>query len=273
MKIVTDNFDSITALYAHLATTGTGAGPCGNASMKPPSPSWDLGTSYAQATEMARRGGYWPEGAAELQSVDISDAAQSMAMGITPVIVADVVGGAVDVGEYLQGGPECFLRVEDEPGHIRPIVRIGVCVIASANVTALAMMSRGRAILALVDALELQGYSVELTAMYVAQDKQIQTTYFCNTILKQAGAHWDASSVAFGLAHPAFARRLGFRACEFNTAAQRITNGGYGNGNIESPPGYELYFGYLTNNANDTPELALKSVTAELAKQAPDLMA
>jgi len=271
MQYETEHFDSITALYAHLLPTMDKKGLYGNSSVKPPRWGWDLNTDLDQTMDMARKGGYWPEGAAELQSVDISEAAQTMAHGILPVIVNDVVGGTIDVSEYLQGGPECFLRVEDEPGHIRPIVRIGVCVIASADVKAHVMMNRGRAILALVDALELQGYSAELTAMFVALHNGL--TYFCNTVLKQAGAHWDPSSVAFGLAHPAFARRLGFRALEFNATAQHISRGGYGSGRINKPKEYELYFGYLTDNDNDTPERALESVNAELAKQAPDLLA
>jgi hypothetical protein len=273
MKYETEHFDSITALHAHLAKTIGQPFPFGDSSLSNrEAHSWDLDTGFNKAMNMARCGGYWPNGAADLQSVDITEAAQTMAREIVPVIVNDVVGGAIDVDEYLNGnGPECFLRMEDEPDHIRPVVRVGVCIVASSSVKASVMMHRGRAILAMVDALELRGYSVELTAMHqVSRDDLI---YLCCTVLKHAGAHWDPSSVAFGLAHPAFARRLGFRALEFNPAVTHFTKGGYGSVRNQKPAGYDMYFNGLTDNGADTPEKALAKVTDDMNHQAPHLMA
>jgi len=274
MKHVTENYASVSALARYCAGTKDGDQHYELQSVNHPlEPRWCLNTPYSKALDMAQHGGQWPEGARDLQSVNIDEQAHTIAKGIQPTMVNDVVGGALDIPEYLQGAsPEVFMRMNDDEQQAKPVVRVGVCIIASANVDANTMMNRSRAVLALLDALELQGYSTELDAIWIGAGGCPKVNFQANIRVKNAGQPWDASSAAFALAHPAVARRLGFRLMEFNDAASRVTESGYGNGHVDPPAGYDLYFPYLSDNdKNATPEKSLKYVTQQVKQQKPDL--
>jgi len=231
---------------------------------------WDMGVSFKQALNVALDGGNWQEGAEQLQSVSIDKAAHELAEVIEPAIIHDVCGGGLDIGEYLADSPECFFRLEDVEV-VRPIVKIGVCNVPCANIEAHQMMNHGRAIIALVEALELQGYSVELSALFISRASG--DVFISDTAIKQAGEPWSAASVAYALAHPAFPRRLGFRELEEDKDCYKMTWQGYGDGRIEKPEGYDLYFKYLDTPYNvDTPADALEYVKEIATKQQPQLL-
>jgi len=267
MKIYAERFDSITAFAAHLAPHTGREGKYGNSSEETRATSWALGMDWSQALTMAKRGGDWPEGAAELQSIDTAAATKDMATMIAPELVNDVVGGAIDVPEYLIGAPECFLRMDEEAEQPRSMIRLAACVGATADTSGHHMLNRGRAILAAVDAYELQGYTVELTAFMVCHRKG-RMLYTAEIVLKQAGIPWDSSSVAFGLAHPAFSRRLGFKALEIHPDAAWLSAESYGNGNMEKPEGFDIYFNYVTSGRGFTsPDEAIDTVKRTIREQ------
>jgi hypothetical protein len=232
---------------------------------------WDLNTDFNEALEIGLNGGLWPEGAKELQSVDITSASESLASIITPAMVNDVTGGAVDIGAYLSDDPECFFRLDEEE-QVKPIIRIGVCSVPRCDITSHQLINQGRAIMALIDALEMQGYSTELEALIPFIDNKGRG-YIAEIDVKQAGHPWDASSVAYALAHPAFSRRLGFKALEVNERFARITTESYGRGEIPKPEKFDIYFNYLTEKREVVPpENALSYVTDIAKKQAPQLI-
>ena len=267
MELYAERFDSITAFAAHLAPhTGRG-GKHGNESEDTKHPSWALGVDWSQALTMAQRGGDWPEGAAELQSIDMTAATKDMASMIAPELVNDVVGGAIDVPEYLIGAPECFLRMDEEAEQPRSMIRLAACIDASGSTSGYHMLNRGRAILAAVDAYELQGYTVELTA-FVVSNRKGRMLYTAEIVLKQAGIPWDASSVAFGLAHPAFSRRLGFKALEIHPDAGWLSDDGYGHGKMEKPEGFDIYFEYVIDGRGfRSPDEAIATVKRTIKSQ------
>lgn len=245
--------------------------PTGCASHSSRSHSWDYGQSFDAALDMGLSGGNWDEGAQQLQAVSIDSLAHGMADVIEPAIVHDVHGGGLDIGEYLADNPECFFRL-DEIEQPKPIVRIGVCTVPCANIEAHQLINHGRAIIALVEALELQQYSVELTGMFIAAGNH-KRTYIAETVVKQAGQPWDAASVAYALCHPAYSRRLGFAALEADDDCHHYTGEGYGDGRIKAPEGYDLYFRYLDRpSAVNTPEAAQQYVTDIVTQQQPDLI-
>lgn len=238
----------------------------------PASHKWSMGVDYYEALQMGLAGGLWDAGAKQLQAVSIDKAAQSIADIVEPAIINDVTGGGIDMGEYLNDSPECFFRLEEEE-HPRPIVSLGVCTVPCANIPAHGLMNHGRAIIALVEALELEQYSVELVSMFIAHDDQSGTIFREEVTIKKAGEPWNPSTVAFALAHPAFSRRLGFRGLELDKDCAFISNRSYGDGRISKPGNYDLYFGYLDKPQEvDTPEKALNYVTKRVKAQQPELI-
>tara|TARA_R110000851_G_scaffold65939_1_gene149419 strand:- start:175 stop:993 length:819 start_codon:yes stop_codon:yes gene_type:complete len=266
----TDRFESISAFAAHIDSVQRA--PVKHAEHSKnngATPAWDMGAGFAGALTMGLNGGLWDEGAAQLQSVDVTGAVDTMADTIAPAIIYDVTGGAVDISAYMSDDPECFFRLDDEVQQA-PIIKIGVCAVPCANIESHELMNQGRAIMALVDALELQGYSTELTALIPF--KKREATYLVEVVVKAAGAPWDASSVAFALAHPAFSRRLGFKALEVQPNYSYITAEGYGRGDIDAPVEYDIYFDYLTSNSIvSTPDGALEYVKETARGQCPSL--
>ena len=274
MKTYQQNFRSITELARYISDNEGSENTHRSSKSSRASKEWSMSINYDEALTMARNGGHWPAGAEQLQSVSIQNAASTLADMIAPEIINDVTGGAVDIGAYLSDDPECFLRVDDEQEQVRPLVRIAVELAVAGRIPAVDAMNRGRAVLAMVEALELQGYSTELVGTFITYQGHIR--YECHTVCKQAGEPWNPSAVAFMLAHPAFSRRLGFRMVELHDEARFMSESSYGNGsqNISSLNGFNLYVPYLCmGDLCDTPAKALKYIERVAREQAPDLIA
>lgn len=125
----------------------------------------------------------------------------------------DVAGGAVDVGRYLSGDPQCMRRVVMAPS--RPIVRVAVPGCPLAVVSAETIMACGAATVALVDLLAQSGYGVEI--VMVDADALTRATVDGDVMVTVVGikaAHEpvDLGAVAFAMAHPAMFRRFLFGA-------------------------------------------------------------
>jgi len=274
MKKYQQNFGSITELARFISDNEGSENTHRSSKSSRASKEWSMGINYEDTLTMARNGGHWPEGAEQLQSVSVQDAASTLADMIAPEIINDVTGGAVDIGAYLSDDPECFLRVDDEQAQVRPVIRIAVELAVAGRIPAVDAMNRGRAVLAMVEALELQGHSTELVGTFITYQGHIR--YECHTVCKQAGEPWNPSAVAFMLAHPAFSRRLGFRMVELHDEARFMSKSSYGNGsqNISSLDGFNLYVPYLCmDGLCDTPAKALKYIERVAREQAPDLIA
>ena len=274
MKKYQQNFGSITEMARFISDNEGSENTHRSSKSSRASKQWSMGISYDEALTMARNGGHWPAGAEQLQSVSVPDAASTLADMIAPEIINDVTGGAVDIGAYLSDDPECFLRVDDEQEQVRPVIRIAVELAVAGRIPAVDTMNRGRAVLAMVEALELQGHSTELVGTFITYEGDIR--YECHTVCKQAGEPWNPSAVAFMLAHPAFSRRLGFRMVELHDEARFMSEDYYGNGshNISSLDGFNLYVPYLYRDGLcDTPANALKYIERVAREQAPDLIA
>jgi len=232
--------------------------------------SWTGGMTYSQALKMALYGGNWIEGARELQSVDINEMVDRIAQVLEPTIVLAPAGGAVDIGEYLNNSPECFYGFEQQE-QPRPIVRMGVNINLKSDTTLDQSINFGRAVLAVITALEQQGRSVELTVIHKSRSSGESKGFKMTLVLKQAGQAWDAASAAFALAHPAFSRRLGFRAIESDPNYWRLSKEGYGNG-LGNEEGYDVFIPYnLESGRSNTPQGALDHVMEFVRTQAPEL--
>lgn len=263
-------FNSLCDIADFLKNTPQCLG-AGTTSTKGASKQWDLNMGYDGAVNTAANGGAWAEGAEKLAAL-IADSTSNERLADL-MSVNDVHGGAVDVGAYLSDDPECFYTVAEED-RTTPIVRISVDPSASGSISADIMFNKGHAVLALVNALEAQGNSVELsiTSSNCMRDAGIVT----RVIVKHAGEPWSAANVAFAIAHPAFARRLAFAVAERCKTYGAIvsTHGGYGHPKYDTTHvdniASDIHFGALSSREGrdySTPKKALKFVMSAAKEQ------
>lgn len=234
---------------------------------------------FDQALDRALDGGYWPEGAEQLQSINLAGQAGELIEQLNDELILAPVGGAVDIGEYLADGEECFYLM-DSVEQAQTIVKIAVMNVCSSDTKASQVMNRGRAIMALVDALESRNFSVQLDVVDSFKWKKAVFPEYRTTI-KQAGEPWAAGTVAYPLANASWGRRLGFRAAEGSPCGSMTTKG-YGDGDdlvmwqsetINSGD-YDFAFGYMLGESIfNTPNGALRSVISTANKQNPQLLA
>lgn len=140
--------------------------------------------------------------------------------------VNDVCGLFFDVAKVIDGEPECWLR---EPWDKERKPRISVPVVGSynANVTKETVIKNASEVIALVKALEDNGFETELNMIFAIEDFDSKdgSNYFCSVRVKGFDESFNWSKVS-AMIHPAFFRRLMFRDMEL--AAPTSLAWGYG---------------------------------------------
>lgn len=182
-------------------------------SRKPPQYAWDLDAGWQGALAMARDG--WHDGALDLY--------KSLNAVIAPTtghakLTRDVAGHYPDVPAYLSGDP-CNMITRGKAKGIMPVIHIMVNTCASWGVKANCYMNFGIALCAIVDKLEAAGRRVELDVVW--RDRfRAGNLLLMGWNIKRGGDALDMGAVAFGIAHPAAFRRLGFAMIERTNASQ-----------------------------------------------------
>jgi hypothetical protein len=226
------------------------------------------GGAYAEALRLAREG--WPEGLKKIEPI-VRRVDDLIAHAIPePRPVYDIVGDAPDVGAYLAGIPEHMLQMETQEGAAR-IVRVLVNVSVSAHVPTRTIEARGAMACALVDALERAGYRVEL---HVGDRSDCNVdgkhyVYHARAVLKRADEPLSLDRIAFPLMHPAFARRLMFRAFELirdREMRDAFMDAGYGRPAPIVGNAGDIIVGELYGGAEWTPERLADEVARYLAE-------
>lgn len=186
---------------------------------------WTGGASFEQAIAMARIG--WPEGAARaqklLKSLQLPPFEETHS-----VTQNDVTGSYVDVGEYVQGVPECMVDFREDTRKAR-FLSIRVSGVMACAIPAEEAMNRGVCIAAIVDALESRGIRCDVSLVFL--NRRPRGTVEYTVSLKRATDPLNLDVIAFGVAHPACFRRLVFGAYENESKATRLAlhvPGGYG---------------------------------------------
>ena len=125
-----------------------------------------------------------------------------------------VSGGAVDVGRWLTGEPECMFNFVPTPNaRMGKVVRLFIDYGASASYSAEFIKQRGIVICALVDALQKMRIATEVwgeTAI-IGTRNAIHTTV---VKLHDATAQMDIDELMFALANPSMLRRITFSVRE-----------------------------------------------------------
>ena len=223
--------------------------------------------TFKEAVAAAKSGGYWPEGANNLLSVELkqSDIENELS---APALISALAGFAPLVPAFLAGQPDNMLAFDCEPTPAR-VLRLSVeCTTASA-VSSEAIFNRGRAILAVIVELEKQGYSISLDAhtysVFIRKSAANLTFETCVT-LKNAGESLSPSALTFPLCNAAYSRRCIFRLKEACPTFYRATTGKNGYGRVipsYKPHGYNAHFPCIDEDhqlAYETPQKALKTI-------------
>jgi hypothetical protein len=173
--------------------------------------SWAGGVTLAEAVDLARRG--WPEGWQRMKALRDAIFARMASRIHKDVVQFRIAGGAVNVGRYLSGRPDCFAaRVRSnqlKDLRSRKVVRMVVNVGARASVSADTIFARGAAAVTLIEALERAGLRVQVEMVTLATDRAGKHVRLA-TRLKEAGEVLQLDKLAFSFAHPALHRKLNF---------------------------------------------------------------
>lgn len=201
---------------------------------------WQGTRTFQEAIDLAKNG--WQEVHAEvdalIQNIDVK-IAPSLEPAFTHYF--DVCGGAVDIGRYLDGEPECMVETQlieiARPGRVITILVNGGF---RANVRSEDIRKRGAAIVGLVDALEKMAHSTEIVLEVSCRhgmkgDKPGAPTLTHLVWLKKAGEALNVDTLMFALANPARHRRLSFaiREQEERRAEFDITPSGHSESSVE----------------------------------------
>lgn len=180
------------------------------------------GSDFKGVMELARRG--WESMAAEAEKYR-SAIFEALASVIEiPYPVADIEGGAIDVGAYLQGVPECWLRHESRTVEgTGPIVKIACNFGISSGVRGEAYKIRGAAISAVIEALEFSGRRVEVEAHKATTVRSGGAPYFeARVMVKRADQPLDAARLYFACASPLMQRVFAFLMYDLTSRDDRV---------------------------------------------------
>lgn len=202
--------------------------------------SWTFGANFDDAVRLASTG--WPEGAAKARELLSKLHVETPTLeSIACQTFHDMQGAFVDVGQYVEGVPECMVDFREDTRKSR-FAKIVVAGTFSAGVSGEAAMARGVAICAVVDALESQGVRCDVDVVYYHGYNKPESI-LVTVPVKRAADPLNLDAVAFMLAHPACFRRILFSVLEHMPYQVRsgcgITeSGGYGSvGRIAETPG------------------------------------
>jgi hypothetical protein len=171
------------------------------------------GTSnHAEAVKLARFG--WPEGLARMNR-NVAAVASLPALSRAPSYTMDVAGAFPLAALAAAGDPACMFDFAPVSDRVRPIVRLYVNTTASHYYTESEIFNYGSGLVGIIDALESDGYRVELTTVTSAVAHNNDRCLFTVRI-KDAQDSVDLDRMAFCLAHPSFFRRIMFGVMEQN---------------------------------------------------------
>lgn len=177
---------------------------------------WNGTNTFEQAAKLVKNG--WPEGSNMVLSMraSIDYAVRELVTSRCSNYGYDISGDFVDVGRFMTGEPECFMK-EDGYGSVsKPVIKIIANIGASSSISTDNLIARGVGIVAAVDIMESLGRRVELwigkSTEYRGEAKMRK--HELRVLIKSASQPLDIDRVTFAIAHPACLRRLCFSILE-----------------------------------------------------------
>lgn len=207
-RVAVAEFDSLDDLL-HTVATMTDKGTHGHEFGQP---SWHGTDTMEEALTLGAEG--WTGVRQEVDAIlsRIADKVKDVAP-LTFDMAHDVTGFAVDMAAFLSGEAECMVYpVPTASPRSTKVVRIHYNTGAQAFVDPQAMINRGVAIIALVDALNGMGVNCEVWTESACKPNSGRTLGTVLTCIKQAHEPADVNRLMFALANPAMHRRITFAA-------------------------------------------------------------
>lgn len=165
---------------------------------------------FDDAAKLALEG--WPDGLRKMRLALDAVTASATALGPAPAYLLDVAGAYPIPALAAAGDAFCMVNPAPISERVRPILRLVTSVATGSWATAEQIFNYGAGLVATVDALESNGFSVELTsARVVTKDKHRATIL---TRVKGAGEAVDLERLAFCLGHASYNRRVHFGVLE-----------------------------------------------------------
>lgn len=165
---------------------------------------WSGTKNMPDALAMARDG--WPEGVQMASEVlEMLDAEHAHRRKAT----YSVAGGRVNVGRMLSGDPLHMKRKTQQPG--KKVITLFVGCGMRSGISAPNAILRAACVAAIVDILEMNGFSCEVVSTFRGSfGNGGSTAYATCTPVKSAGEKLNLNDLVFALGHPAFHRRFQF---------------------------------------------------------------
>lgn len=174
---------------------------------------WAGTRSFSQAVNLAREG--WAEGLGRMQLAIDAIAANAPSSLVAAAYDLDVAGAYPIAALAAAGSPLCMVNPAPVADRARPVLRLATSVALPAQYEPSEVFAYGAGLIAVIDALEQAGFSVELSSVrcnHALNDEKIKLTI--KTLLKPAGQPLELERLAFCLAHAAYNRRLHFGVVE-----------------------------------------------------------
>ena len=125
----------------------------------------------------------------------------------------DVAGGFVSVPRYIQGKPNCMIRMKKQQVKQR-VIDVYKSIVYAGNTSADTIVEESVKAMQLVKRLESMGYRVNLYVVHGIHTLSNTYKTLVSIKLKDASEKLNVSKLAFPLAHPSMLRRLMFRFTE-----------------------------------------------------------
>jgi len=207
---------------------------------------WTGVYDYDEAYRLAKFG--WDDGLKRL-SKQVKAARALIAPVTKRIRKYDVAGHFPNPARAAAGEPFAMVHAGREFKQ-KPIVKIAVNFGYNAGVESERIMKWGAALCSYVDALEQNGFSVEISNNSQTRDSGGSHSLMFEFLLKSAGNKLSMASMVFWIAHPAALRRVEFSAME-RLDIERYYGDGYGkavNDLRHAPEELELF---IDDSSND----------------------
>lgn len=172
--------------------------------------------SLSEAYELAKRG--WDSGIRELElEKDLR------VRGATNVSYS-VTGGAVDVGRYLSGRPDCMMAFEDLVERDKPKLRIVVPLGYNGGVKSETALEYAKKVLSVYQKARKK-FNVALVGLFGVKYSIYNTHHITEIEVKSYEQDMVLNNLAFAF-HPSFFRRIWFRLAEtkdYNTSGYGVS--------------------------------------------------
>jgi len=176
-------------------------------SIKRESDDWNGNMSYSDALNAAEFGQWSAPEIKNLTLPKLTSASDDMRY------YYDVCGEVLDVSSFCSGEPEYWQCSEPIQKPVGRVLRFAVEIGGLGDISAERLKNRGEAIIAMVNSLELQGHSVEVTVVRAYTNRDGNSYKFLIPI-KAAGQAIDIQRFQFIIGHPSFFRRCLFGLSE-----------------------------------------------------------